>query len=158
MDAFQTNWKLQKLPKSLRKTMPWTKKTIGLSVFCLMCQRSLKGSCTYKLKISWKTSYQIAVQHIIFRVLCWLQARKIKWIKYIILTSTWYLPREKCPCSEFFLSVFPSFGHSVSLRVQSKYEKIRTRKTPNTDIFYAVIKWKILPLGYHMLQNYIALL
>ena len=26
----------------------------------------------------------------------------------------------------------------VSLRIQSKYRKIRTRKTPNTDMFYAV--------------------
>ena len=38
--CFHMNWKLQKLAQCLRKT---TKKTIGLSLFCLMCQRSLKG-------------------------------------------------------------------------------------------------------------------
>ena len=41
--------------------------------------------------------------------------------------------REKCPYSEFF--------YSVSLRIQSKCGKIRTRKTPNTDTFRAVIKF-----------------
>ena len=40
-------------------------------------------------------------------------------------------------------SCFPAFGlnterYGLSLRIQSKYEKIRTRKTPNTDTFYAV--------------------
>ena len=38
---------------------------------------------------------------------------------------------------------FPAFGlntkrYSVSLRIQSECTKIRTRKTPNTDTFYAV--------------------
>ena len=38
---------------------------------------------------------------------------------------------------------FPAFGlnterYNVSLRIQSKRRKIRTRKTPNTDTFYAV--------------------
>ena len=38
---------------------------------------------------------------------------------------------------------FPAFGlntvrYGVSLRIQSECEKIRTRKTPNTDTFYAV--------------------
>ena len=39
---------------------------------------------------------------------------------------------------------FPAIGldaerYSVSLRIQSKYGKIRTRITPNTDAFYAVV-------------------
>ena len=39
---------------------------------------------------------------------------------------------------------FPVFGlnterYSVSLRIQSEWEKTRTRITPNTDTFYAVI-------------------
>ena len=39
---------------------------------------------------------------------------------------------------------FPAFGlnmeiYSVSLRIQSKYGKMRTRITPNTDTFYAVL-------------------
>ena len=40
---------------------------------------------------------------------------------------------------------FPAFGmntkrYSVSLHIQSKYVKIQTSKTPNTDTFHAVIK------------------
>ena len=51
---------------------------------------------------------------------------------------TWH-----CPYSEIFWYAFSPFGlnteiYSVSLRIQSKYGKIRTRKTPNTDTFYAV--------------------
>ena len=39
---------------------------------------------------------------------------------------------------------FPAFGlnterYSVSFRIQSEYRKIRTRITPNTDTFYAVL-------------------
>ena len=39
---------------------------------------------------------------------------------------------------------FPAFGlnterYEVSLRIQSECEKIRTRKTPNTDPFYTVL-------------------
>ena len=38
---------------------------------------------------------------------------------------------------------FPAFGlnterYEVSFHIQSDYEKIRTRKTPNTDTFHAV--------------------
>ena len=41
---------------------------------------------------------------------------------------------------------FPVFGlntdrSGVSLRIQSKWGKIRTRVTPNTDTFYAVMTW-----------------
>ena len=55
--------------------------------------------------------------------------------------------REKCLCLELFWSVFSSvqkilriiFGkYSVSLRIQSKFRKIQTRKTPNTDTFHAL--------------------
>ena len=41
--------------------------------------------------------------------------------------------REKCPYSDFFCSVF---SHIRTIR--SEFEKVRTRKTPNTDTFYAV--------------------
>ena len=39
---------------------------------------------------------------------------------------------------------FPAFGlnaerYSVSFRIQSECKKIRTRKTQNTDIFYATL-------------------
>ena len=51
--------------------------------------------------------------------------------------------RKKCSYSEFFWSVFSAFGlnterYEVSLRIQSKYGKIRSRKTPNTDTFHVV--------------------
>ena len=47
---------------------------------------------------------------------------------------------------------FPAFGlnterHSVSLRIQSEYGKIGTRKTPNTDTFHTVV-FRILPNVY----------
>ena len=42
--------------------MTQTKKTIALSVFCLTCQRSLKGSCVLKLKVLWKISYRNYLQ------------------------------------------------------------------------------------------------
>ena len=52
--------------------------------------------------------------------------------------------REKCPYSQFFYSVFSRIRteyeiYSANLRIQSEYWKIRTRKTPNTDTFYAEI-------------------
>ena len=50
--------------------------------------------------------------------------------------------REKYPYWEFSWSVYRAFGlnterHFVPLRIQFEYGKIRTRKTPNTDTFYA---------------------
>ena len=53
--------------------------------------------------------------------------------------------REKCPYSEFLWYAFSAFGlntetYRVSLRIQSERGKIRTRKTSNTDTFYAVIQ------------------
>ena len=49
----------------------------------------------------------------------------------------------KCLFLQFFWSVFPAFGlnmeiYEVSLHIQSEWRKIRTRKTPNMDTFYAV--------------------
>ena len=35
--------------------------------------------------------------------------------------------------------------YSASLRIQSAYEKIRTRKTPNTDTFHAVLTTYLKP-------------
>ena len=56
----------------------------------------------------------------------------IKWIPVSL--------REKFPYSEFFWSVFSAFGlEGVSRRIQSENGKKRTRNTPNTDDFYAVI-------------------
>ena len=51
--------------------------------------------------------------------------------------------REKCPYLEFFWCIFSRFlteyGFTVNLRIHSECGKIRTRKTPNTDTFHAVI-------------------
>ena len=44
-------------PIFFQKMMPQRRKTIGLPVFCLTCQRSLKGSCILKLKVVWKIAY-----------------------------------------------------------------------------------------------------
>ena len=48
--------------------------------------------------------------------------------------------RKKCPYSELFWSVFSririEYGEIRS--IQSEHRKIRTRKTPNLDIFHAV--------------------
>ena len=48
---------------------------------------------------------------------------------------------EKCPYSEFFWSVFSSIQteYGKILRIKSECGKIRTRKTPNTYTFYAVL-------------------
>ena len=50
---------------------------------------------------------------------------------------------EKCPYFEFFWSVFSRIRlnterYGVPLLIQSKCEKIRTRKTPNTDTIHTV--------------------
>ena len=52
--------------------------------------------------------------------------------------------RKKCPGSELIWCVFPAFElnterYGVSLQIQSKCGKIRTRITPNTDTFHAVL-------------------
>ena len=41
--------------------------------------------------------------------------------------------REKCPCSEFYWSVFSR------IRIQCECWKIQTRKTSNAEIFQAVL-------------------
>ena len=50
-------------------------------------------------------------------------------IQYIVL---------KVSVLEIFLVRISPNSYSVSLRIQSKCRKIRTRKTPNTDTFHAV--------------------
>ena len=59
--------------------------------------------------------------------------------------------RKMYPYSELFwsafFSYFPAFGlntkrYGVSLRIQSKCKKMRTRIIPNTDTFYAVANEK----------------
>ena len=50
---------------------------------------------------------------------------------------------KSVPIPSFFGHYFPALGlntdrYEVSLRIQSKCEKIQARKTPNTDTFNAV--------------------
>ena len=61
------------------------------------------------------------------------------WFKNLSLTL-----RKACPYSELFWSVFSCIWidteiYSLSLRIQSECGKIRTRATPNTDIFNTVL-------------------
>ena len=60
--CFPDELKAAEVTTIFKKNDDLNNKTIDLSVFCLMCQRSLKGSCTYNLKISWKRSYQNCLQ------------------------------------------------------------------------------------------------
>ena len=61
------------------------------------------------------------------------------------LKLKWVTLREKCPYSELFWSVFSriwtEYGEILRIsHFQSKCGKIRTRKTPNTGTFYAVLR------------------
>ena len=58
-------------------------------------------------------------------------------IKFSILSL-----REKCPNTELFWSIFSCTGteYGENLRIQSKYRKIRTRKTPHLDTFLVVFQ------------------
>ena len=59
--------------------------------------------------------------------------------------------REKCLYSELFWSAFACIW-TVSLRIQSQCGKMRTRISPNTDTFYAVML-HITFLGSKMLES-----
>ena len=67
--------------------------------------------------------------------------------KYFISLDLYVVPLlpslcENRPCSEFFQFVFScirtEYRETVSLRIQSKWGEIRTRKTPNIDTFHAL--------------------
>ena len=56
--------------------------------------------------------------------------------------------REKCPYSELSGPRFPTFRlntekYFVSLRIQSKFGKMRTRITLNTNTFYAASMFNV---------------
>ena len=57
-------------------------------------------------------------------------------------------------------SFFPAFGLNkeryVSLPIQSKYGKMWTRITPNTDTFYVVKGHKVLPQFCHFMKSCMA--
>ena len=63
--------------------------------------------------------------------------------------------REKYPYSELFWSVFSRIRteYGVSLRIPSEFRKIRTRITPNTDIFLAVLFNSLINMANIMAKN-----
>ena len=69
--------------------------------------------------------------------------------KFTVLILVWSLYCVKSlRIRNFSDPNFPAFGlnterYGVSLRIQSECGKIRTRKTPNTDTFYAALKFAI---------------
>ena len=77
-------------------------------------------------------------QHIIYKYQYHIQKRGQQWVPQWLLIKQTFLwacltLREKCLYLEFFGPYFPPFGrhterYSVSLRIQSEYGKIRTRK------------------------------
>ena len=74
-------------------------------------------------------------------IICWKQSIIFtrSSILYIWLASEYASEslRKKCPYSELFRSAFSGI-YSVSLRIQSECWDMRTRTTPNTNIFHAV--------------------
>ena len=57
------------------------------------------------------------------------------------IMTIYFVLRENCWYSEFFLSVFSLIGteYGEILRIQSECGKIRTKKIPNTDTFHTVM-------------------
>ena len=66
---------------------------------------------------------------------------KRKWLSWIQSdrSTARYTAWKMSLFGVFLVRIFPHFGYSVSLQIQSKSRKIRTRKTPNTDTFHAVV-------------------
>ena len=64
---------------------------------------------------------------------------KCQFIEPLVLNEAFTLLRKKCRYSELFWSVF--FPYPVQMRENAG--KMRTRITPNTDSFYAVLLNKI---------------
>ena len=73
------------------------------------------------------------------RYFAWLYSNVL-----MMITINWRL-REKCPNTEFFLDHIFLYSdwnakiYRVNLRIQSKYRKIRTEKTPYLDTFHVVV-------------------
>ena len=66
---------------------------------------------------------------------------------------------EKCPYSELFWFAFSAFGvnterYRVPLRIQSEYEKMQTRITPNTNTFNAVLDFLNVHCGAFIFNVY----
>ena len=108
----------------------------------------------------WSQVDFINFQSVIVYIFKNLKMRKYSWKKFCckemyqldaiievyiqIQSSHDFLLRETCPYSELFWSVFSQICTEYkeirrSLRIQSECGKIRTRTTPNTDTFNAVL-------------------
>ena len=62
---------------------------------------------------------------------------------------------KKCPYSELFWSTFSrirtEYGEICRIsRIQTESGKIRTRITPNTDTFHAVVMYHFIACYWHM--------
>ena len=74
----------------------------------------------------------------------------------VVGNSELVITREKCPKTEFFLvRIFPH--PYLSLRIQSKCGKIRTRKNSHLDAFYGVYCWteciKVVAISYFVTDD-----
>ena len=78
----------------------------------------------------------------------WLSDQNTQW-----LTSQVKL-REKCPITEFFVvRIFPNSAYlSVSLRIQSEFGKLRTRKNFVFGHFSRSVFWHEATLIFHNLH------
>ena len=100
---------------------------------------------------NWKTWLQNLQRISTFHYKHWLTRKpELDWklmssqmFSKVFVTTTLQVHYVRGACIWSFSSpYFPVFGlnteYSVSHRIHSECEKIRTRKTPNTDTFYAV--------------------
>ena len=99
---------------------------IRITILQRMVEKCLQMQSVFiKITETWQISYEpFARVHSLLKR--WFQGSKRLFIKFPECSTL----REKCLYSEFFWS--------VSLGIQSKCGKIRTRKIPNTNTFHAV--------------------
>ena len=95
---------------------------------------------------SWYISYKVFLSS--FHLFPWWysETTKLTFHSVFITNTAW----KMSVFSVFLIRIFPQFGlnmerYSLSLRIQSECGKIRTSKTPNTDIFYVVQRITDLP-------------
>ena len=86
-----------------------------------------------------------------FSLLLFIQKgrRNCEEVKIRLVKKDWCFYVKSVHIRRFFGPHFPTFGlnterYFVSLRIQSKCGKIRTRKSPNTDTFHTVRFFQII--------------
>ena len=69
--------------------------------------------------------------------------------------GAFFAQHKKCPYSEFFWSIYSHIWSEYSvLSIQSECGKIRTRKTPNTEIFHGLYwKWQFKYWKRHLISK-----